>query len=72
MEDCPTRQQKAYLIEELVALFSQFGEITEILLPMKNKQDNKGYAFVSFGSPEEVVAIFENRHILTIRAKPVV
>jgi len=40
-------------------------------LPAKSKEENKGYAFISFHHPEAVVKIFSDLKNIILRAKPV-
>lgn len=55
--------------EELMRLFSQFGAINDLSLPLKTPSENKGYAFVIFEDPEAVKRVLESHRPLILRAK---
>lgn len=52
-----------------MALFSRFGKIEDLSMPFKSAEENKGYAFVTFESPEAVVRVFGDLKSVILRAK---
>ncbi len=71
LEAYPTRQRKVRLAEELAQLFQKYGAIKDLSLPAKSKDENKGYAFIAFHSPDTVVKIFSDVKDIVLRAKRV-
>ena len=57
--------------EEFRAYFAQFGEIVDILLPLKSKKtrQNNGYGFVTYRHPESARYVIDNSKKHTLRAK---
>lgn len=45
--------------EELSAYMSQFGEVTDVFIPLDKERKGKGYGFVTFMFPEKAIAAIE-------------
>lgn len=54
-----------------MALFMRYGKIEDLSMPFKTKEENKGYAFLCFESPEAVARVFGDLKNVVLRAKPV-
>ena len=55
--------------DELFALFARYGKIKDLSLPCKSKEENKGFAFITFESHEAVTAVFQDLKNVILRAK---
>ena len=45
--------------EEIKAHVSQFGEVTDVFIPLNAKRESKGYCFVTFMFPEQAIKALE-------------
>jgi len=54
---------------EVADLFSRYGFITEIILPLTPHGTNRGYAFVSFTELTPILKILADLNNLVLRAK---
>lgn len=57
--------------EELFLLFSRYGAIEDVSLPHKSKEENKGYAFITFEQLAAVERVFDDLKNVVLRAKTV-
>lgn len=57
--------------EELLALFGRYGAIEDVSLPHKTKDENKGYAFITFEQLAAVERVFADLKNVVLRAKTV-
>lgn len=58
-------------LEEFRQYFTQFGDIVDILLPLKSRRSkiNSGYGFVTFRDPRSAKAVINNNKKHILRAK---
>lgn len=54
---------------EIRELFSRFGEILSVILPIYKSKFNKGFAFVEFSDSAAINDVFKNLSSLILRAK---
>lgn len=45
--------------EEIKEYTKQFGEITDVFIPLNSKRESKGYCFVTFMFPEQAIVALE-------------
>ena len=45
--------------EEIKAHVSQYGEVTDVFIPLNAKRESKGYCFVTFMFPEQAIQALE-------------
>ena len=57
--------------EELYSLFIRYGAIEDVSLPQKTKDENKGYAFITFENLASVEQVFADLKNVVLRAKTV-
>ena len=55
--------------EELAHLFGKYGAIEDVSLPHKSKDENKGYAFITFEELQAVERVFADLKNIVLRAK---
>ena len=55
--------------EELAFLFGKYGVIEDVSLPHKSKDENKGYAFITFEDLQAVERVFADLKNVVLRAK---
>ena len=66
-----TKLPKVILSDELFALFAHYGNIEDLSMPYKTKDENKGYAFITFEDPDSVFRVFSDLKKIVLRAKAV-